>query len=79
MLIEIYINRLILRMVSILVAVAILSAAPVVVHITQGATAKSIKFNFEQKQKNRCGGNAKCILIATIPLRLGSGDDHPDN
>jgi len=79
MLIGIYINRLTLGMVAILVAVAILSTALVVVHITQGATAKNIKFNFEQKQKNRCGGNAKCILIATIPLRLGSGDDHPDN
>lgn len=69
-------------MVAILVAVAILSAALVVVYITQAAAAaaaKSIKFNCEQKQKNRCGGNAKCILIATIPLRLGIGGDHPDN
>jgi len=45
-------------MVAILVAVAILSAALVVVPITQVASTKSMKFNFEQKQKNRCGGNA---------------------
>jgi hypothetical protein len=52
-------------MVAVLAAVAMLSAAVVVVPIQQ-ASAQDTEFEFEQKQSNKCSGFAGCSNSATI-------------
>ena len=54
-----------LVMVAVLAAVAMLSAAVVVVPIQQ-ASAQDTEFDFEQKQSNKCSGFAGCSNSATI-------------
>ena len=58
-----------LVMVAVLAAVAMLSAAVVVVPIQQ-ASAQDTNFSFEQKQSNRCSGAAECTNTGTITFRL---------
>ena len=52
-------------MVAVLAAVAMLSAAVVVVPIQQ-ANAQDTEFEFEQKQSNKCSGSAECSNEGTI-------------
>jgi hypothetical protein len=54
-----------LLMVGIVAAVAMLSAAVVVLPIQQ-ASAQDTDFDFEQDQSNRCSGGAECINEGTI-------------
>ena len=54
-----------LVMVAVLAAVAMLSAAVVVVPIQQ-ASAQDTDFNFEQRQSNECSGAAECTNEGTI-------------
>jgi hypothetical protein len=54
-----------LLMVGILGAVAMLSAAVVVIPIQQ-ASAQDTEFEFEQKQSNRCSGFAGCSNFGEI-------------
>jgi hypothetical protein len=58
-------NNSTLVMVAVLAAVAMLSAVVVVVPIQQ-ASAQDTDFSFEQKQSNRCSGNAGCGNTGTI-------------
>jgi uncharacterized protein HemX len=60
-------NTSTLLMVGILAAVAMLSAAVVVVPVQQ-ASAQDTEFEFEQKQSNECSGFAECINSGTITL-----------
>ena len=62
-------NTSTLVMVAVLAAVAMLSAAIVVVPIQQ-ASAQDTNFSFEQKQSNRCSGAAECNNTRTITFRL---------
>ena len=57
-----------LLMVGIVAAVAMLSAAVVVVPIQQASAddGGNTDFNFEQDQKNKCSGSAWCTNTATI-------------
>ena len=48
-----------LVMVGVLAAVAMLSAAVVIVPIQQ-ASAQDTNFSFKQYQKNKCSGSAEC-------------------
>ena len=52
-------------MVAVLAAVAMLSAAVVVVPIQQ-ASAQDTNFTFKQRQKNACSGFAGCTNTGTI-------------
>jgi len=52
-------------MVAVLAAVAMLSAAVVVVPIQQ-ASAQDTDFSFKQRQSNECSGNAGCSNSGTI-------------
>jgi hypothetical protein len=54
-----------LVMVAVLAAVAMLSAAVVVVPIQQ-ASAQDSSFSFKQRQSNRCSGFAGCSNDGTI-------------
>ena len=54
-----------LLMVGIVAAVAMLSAAVVVLPIQQ-ASAQDTDFDIEQDQTNRCSGAAECINEGTI-------------
>jgi hypothetical protein len=54
-----------LLMVAVLAAVAMLSAAVVVVPIQQ-ASAQDSSFSFEQKQTNKCSGFAGCSNSGSI-------------
>jgi hypothetical protein len=58
-------NNSTLVMIGIIAAVAMLSAAVVVVPIQQ-ASAQSTSFTFSQNQNNRCSGNAGCGNTGTI-------------
>ena len=58
-------NNSTLVMVAVLAAVAMLSAAVVVVPIQQ-ASAQNTRFSFEQRQENRCSGFAGCTNTGTI-------------
>ena len=53
-------NNSTLVMVAVLAAVAMLSAAVVVVPIQQ-ASAQDTNFYFKQKQSNRCSGLTECV------------------
>ena len=55
-------NNTTLLMVGILAAVAMLSAAIVVVPIQQ-ASAQDTTFEFKQKQSNKCSGAAECTNL----------------
>jgi uncharacterized protein HemX len=57
-------NNSTLVMVAVLAAIAMLSAAVVVLPIQQ-ASAQDTDFNFEQKQTNKCS-NAFCSNSASI-------------
>jgi len=60
-------NNTTLLMVGILAAVAMLSAAVVLVPTTiQQASAQDTNFSFEQDQSNRCSGSAECSNEGTI-------------
>jgi hypothetical protein len=63
-------NRTLL-MVGILAAVAMLSAAVVVVPIQQ-ASAQDTDFNFEQRQSNECSGSAECVNEGIIAFGIES-------
>jgi hypothetical protein len=52
-------------MVAVLAAVAMLSAAVVVIPMQQ-ASAQDTNFSFKQKQKNACSGFSGCSNSATI-------------
>ena len=54
-----------LVMVAVLAAVAMLSAAVVVVPIQQ-ASAQDSSFSFKQKQTNKCSGFSGCSYTGTI-------------
>ena len=56
-------------MVAVLAAVAMLSAAVVVLPIQQ-ASAQDTDFNFEQKQSNECSGGAECSNEGAITFGL---------
>ena len=58
-------NNSTLVMVAVLAAVAMLSAAVVVVPIQQ-ASAQDTDFNVKQKQSNKCSGFAGCSNTGTI-------------
>jgi hypothetical protein len=58
-------NNSTLVMVGILAAVAMLSAAAVMVPIQQ-ASAQDTEFSFEQKQTNKCSGFAECVNLGEI-------------
>ena len=58
-------NKSALLMVGIVAAVAMLSAAVVVVPIQQ-ASAQDTDFDFEQKQSNRCSGLTFCANEGSI-------------
>ena len=58
-------NNSTLVMGAVLAAVAMLSAAVVVVPIQQ-ASAQSTSFTFKQYQSNRCSGFAGCSNTGTI-------------
>ena len=58
-------NNSTLVMVAVLAAVAMLSAAVVVVPIQQ-ASAQDTYFNVKQKQSNKCSGFAGCSNTGTI-------------
>jgi uncharacterized protein HemX len=58
-------NNSTLVMVAVLAAVAMLSAAVVVVPIQQ-ASAQDTTFSFKQKQKNACSGFSGCSNSGTI-------------
>ena len=62
-------NNSTLLMVAVLAAVAMLSAAVVVVPI-QRASAQDTDFSFEQKQSNRCSGGAECTNEGTITFTI---------
>jgi hypothetical protein len=60
-------NNTTLLMTGILAAVAMLSAAVVLVPTTiQQASAQDTNFSFEQDQSNRCSGSAECSNEGTI-------------
>ena len=54
-----------LVIVAVLAAVAMLSAAVVVVPIQQ-ASAQDTRFSFEQRQSNECSGSAGCSNTGSI-------------
>ncbi|HYX57047.1 MAG TPA: hypothetical protein VE818_12895 [Nitrososphaeraceae archaeon] len=54
-----------LVMIAVLAAVAMLSAAVVVVPIQQ-ASAQDTSFSFKQRQSNECSGSAGCSNSASI-------------
>ena len=58
-------NNSTLVMVAVLAAVAMLSAAVVVVPIQQ-ASAQDSSFTFKQRQTNKCSGFAGCSNTGTI-------------
>ena len=58
-------NNLTLLMVAVLAAVAMLSAAVVVVPLQQ-ASAQDTSFTFKQYLKNKCSGFAGCSNTGTI-------------
>jgi hypothetical protein len=58
-------NNSTLVMIAVLAAVAMLSAAVVVVPIQQ-ASAQDTSFSFKQRQSNECSGNAGCGNTGTI-------------
>lgn len=58
-------NNSTLVMLAVLAAVAMLSAAVVVVPIEE-ASAQDTNFNFRQYQSNKCSGAAKCTNKGTI-------------
>jgi hypothetical protein len=61
-----------LVMVGILGAVAMLSAAVVVLPMQQ-ASAQDTDFNFEQDQSNECSGSSECSNEGTIIFLPGHG------
>jgi hypothetical protein len=65
-------NNPTLLVVGILAAVAMLSAALVVLPI-QEASAQDTNFTFEQRQSNRCSGSASCSNAASITFLPGHG------
>ena len=56
-------------MVAVLAAVAMLSAAVVVVPMQQ-ASAQNTRFSFDQRQSNECSGTARCTNMGTLTFRL---------
>jgi hypothetical protein len=62
-------NNSTLVMVAVLAAVAMLSAAVVVVPIQQ-ASAQDTNFRFDQRQSSRCSGFAGCTNTGTITFAL---------
>ena len=58
-------NNSTLVMLAVLAAVAMLSAAVVVVPIEE-ASAQDTNFNFRQYQSNKCSGAAECTNKGTI-------------
>jgi hypothetical protein len=60
-------NNSTLVMVAVLAAVAMLSAAVVVLPI-QKASAQDTNFDFTQYQSNRCSGATECSNAGTITL-----------
>jgi hypothetical protein len=54
-----------LVIVAVLAAVAMLSAAVVIVPIQQ-ASAQDTRFSFEQRQSNECSGSAGCSNTGSI-------------
>ena len=56
-------------MVAVLAAVAMLSAAVVVVPMQQ-ASAQDTSFTFKQNQKNKCSGFSGCSNLGTITFGL---------
>jgi uncharacterized protein HemX len=58
-------NNSTLVIVAVLAAVAMLSAAVVVVPIQQ-ASAQDTTFKFQQKQSNKCSGFSGCTNSGTI-------------
>ena len=62
-----------LVIVAVLAAVAMLSAAVVVLPMQQ-ASAQDTDFSFEQRQSNECSGNAGCSNIGTITFSMRPSD-----
>ncbi len=62
-------NNSTLVMVAVLAAVAMLSAAVVVLPIQQ-ASAQDTSFSFRQRQSNACSGTAGCSNTGTITFTL---------
>jgi hypothetical protein len=58
-------NNSTLVMVAVLAAVAMLSAAVVVLPIQQ-ASAQDTSFRFSQRQSNECSGISRCTNMGTI-------------
>ena len=56
-------------MVSVLAAVAMLSAAVVVLPIQQ-ASVQDTSFSFKQRQSNECSGSASCSNTGSITFAL---------
>jgi uncharacterized membrane protein len=58
-----------LVMVAVLAAVAMLSAAAVVVPMQQASANADTSFTFKQNQENKCSGFAGCTNTGTITFR----------
>ena len=63
-------NNSTLAMVAVLAAVAMLSAAAVIVPIQQ-ASAQDTSFSFRQRQSNECSGTAGCSNTGAITITIG--------
>ena len=59
-------NNSTIVMVAVLAAVAMLSAAVIVVVPIQQASAQDSSFSFKQKQTNKCSGFAGCSNSGSI-------------
>jgi hypothetical protein len=62
-----------LVIVAVLAALAMLSAAVVVVPMQQ-ASAQDTDFSFKQRQSNECSGNAGCSNSGTITFSTRPSD-----
>ncbi|MDQ3869723.1 MAG: hypothetical protein M3250_09250 [Thermoproteota archaeon] len=63
-------NNSTLVIVAVLAAVAMLSAAVVVVLPIQQASAQDTDFSFDQRQSNECSGSARCTNTGTITFSI---------
>ena len=62
-----------LVIVAVLAALAMVSAAVVIVPIQQ-ASAQDTDFSFKQRQSNECSGNAGCSNSGTITFSMRPSD-----
>ncbi|MDQ3868281.1 MAG: hypothetical protein M3250_01835 [Thermoproteota archaeon] len=63
-------NNSTLVMVAVLAAVAMLSAAVVVLPLQQ-ASAQDTSFSVRQRQSNECSGSAGCSNMGTLTITIG--------